>query len=320
MPIDTLGRHIDYLRISVTDRCNLRCRYCMPEEGVAQKSHDQMLSLEETVKVVELAAELGFHHIRLTGGEPLVRLGIIGLVRQIKAIAGIESIAMTTNGILLPKYGAKLKAAGLDRVNISLDSLDPAVYRMITRGGKLEDARAGIECALALGLTPVKLNVVVIRRLQQDFKAMVELTRDAPLHLRFIEFMPVGQTEWSPDDTIRSADLLAALPELVPVDPADDPTGWGPARYYRLPDAVGTVGFISSNSQHFCQRCNRLRLTSDGMLRPCLFSDLEYNLRDALRERGPAAARAVFEQAIAEKPDQHHDRVHTQRPMTAIGG
>jgi cyclic pyranopterin phosphate synthase len=326
MPKDAYNRTIDYLRISVTDRCNLRCTYCMPEQGIAQKPHDAMLTLEEIAHFVRVAADAGFKHIRLTGGEPLVRLGIVDLVRAIHETPGIESIAMTTNGLLLPRYAAELKAAGLDRVNISLDTLDAQQYRQITRLGEVADAEAGIQAALASGLTPVKVNVVAIRSLHQDFQALTGLSQNAPIHVRFIEFMAVGDTEgthsagthWELDDTIPSDELRQMIAGLEPTQ--ENPDGWGPARYYRLPGAQGTVGFISANSNHFCKECNRVRLTADGLLRPCLFSDSEFDVRTPLRHGSDADVRAVLDEALRQKPDEHHDRVGTQRQMFQIGG
>jgi cyclic pyranopterin phosphate synthase len=335
MAYDQHGRNIDYLRISVTDRCNLRCLYCMPEEGVAWKPHDAMLTLEEIERFVRLAAGEGFSRIRLTGGEPLVRLGIVDLVRAIVATPGIESVAMTTNGILLPKMADDLRAAGLERVNISLDTLDPATFTQITRWGDINDVFAGIDAALAVGFSPVKINAVVVRSLGQDLLGFARLGMDRPLHIRFIEYMPVGESGgidglgWSAADTIPNEELItlisdqgvaAGIGPLLPVNKEEGPTGWGPARYYRFAGAQGSVGFISALSRHFCGDCNRLRMTAEGQIRPCLFSDLEYDVRAALRAGDAAAVRAVLAQALAAKPDEHHDRIGTDRLMSQIGG
>lgn len=331
---DHHGRTIDYLRISLTDRCNLRCIYCMPEEGVEQMSHDDILRIEEIEEAVRIAAQMGITRVRLTGGEPLVRKGVVDLIRNIKNTPGIEHIAMTTNGVLLPRMAADLKEAGLSRVNISLDTLDADQFAMITRRGRLEDTLAGIEVALAVGFKPVKINAVTVRSLNQDYLAFAKLSINQPLHVRFIEYMPVGESSgstgcgWGKEDVVPSEELIEIIDEraraegLGPLIPADDtrPEGWGPARYYTFENALGTVGFISPLSRHFCSECNRLRLTADGKLRPCLFSDEEFDLKSALRTGSDDAVRAVFGEAIGAKPDDHHDRVGTERGMSQIGG
>ena len=332
---DSHGRVIDYLRLSLTDRCNFRCVYCMPEDGVCQMGHDEILRIEEIERLVRVAAGLGIKSVRLTGGEPLVRKGVVDLVRAITDIPGIENVSMTTNGVLLPAMVDDLKAAGLSRVNISLDTLDAEQFRAITRVGRLEDTLAGIDAALAAGLSPVKVNAVTVRSLNQDFLAFAKLSLDRPLHVRFIEYMPVGNAEgeggtgWGTADVIPSEELIerisaeaaaAGLPALVPASRSSKPVGWGPARYFEFPGAAGTVGFISPLSRHFCGECNRLRVTADGKVRPCLFSDDEYDVRAALRAGDDAAARDVLLTALGAKPDEHHDKVGTERNMSQIGG
>lgn len=331
---DSHGRVIDYLRVSLTDRCNFRCIYCMPEEGVHQMSHDEILRIEEVVRAVKVAADMGIRSVRLTGGEPLVRLGVVDLVRDIAAIPGIENVSMTTNGVLLPRMAKDLKAAGLSRVNISLDTLDADQFKAITRRGELQQTLDGIEAALAAGFDPVKINAVAVRSLNQDYLAFAKLSIDRPLHVRFIEYMPVGESSgtdgcgWGKQDVVSCEELYETINEraraqgLPGLAPAGDgrPIGWGPARYYAFPGALGTVGFISPVSRHFCGECNRLRLTADGKLRPCLFSDDEFVLRDALREGDEAGVRAVFAAALGAKPDDHHDKVGTERGMSQIGG
>ena len=331
---DSHGRVIDYLRISLTDRCNFRCIYCMPEEGVTQLSHEDILRIEEIEELVRIATGIGIKHIRLTGGEPLVRKGVVGLVDSITKMPGIESVSLTTNGVLLPRMANDLKAAGLSRVNVSLDTLDPEQFRMVTRCGNLDDTLAGIDAALATGLDPVKINAVVVKSLNQDFLGYARLSVDRPLHVRFIEYMPVGTSSgadgcgWGKQDVIPSEELYhiineraraQGMPELV--DAGDErPTGWGPARYFKFPGAMGTVGFISPLSRHFCSECNRLRLTADGKIRPCLFSDEEYDVRTALREGGKDDVLSVLCEALGAKPDEHHDKVGTERGMSQIGG
>lgn len=331
---DSHGRVIDYLRISLTDRCNFRCIYCMPEEGVQSLCHEDVLRIEEIEQAVRVATGIGIKSVRLTGGEPLVRKGVVDLVRGISALPGIENVSMTTNGVLLPKMARDLRQAGLSRVNISLDTLDPDQFAYITRRGTLDQTLDGIEAALDAGFDPVKINAVTVRRLDQDFLAFAKLSIDRPLHVRFIEYMPVGESSgsdgcgWGKEDVVPSEELFdiingraraEGLPELVAAG-EDRPLGWGPARYFQFPGAKGTVGFISPLSRHFCGECNRLRLTADGKIRPCLFSDTEYDLRTALREGDEAAQRAVFLEALGAKPDDHHDKVGTERGMSQIGG
>lgn len=329
---DSHGRTIDYLRISLTDRCNFRCIYCMPEEGICPIPHNEILSLEEIGQIVDIVAKNGIKSVRLTGGEPLVRKGVTGLIEKVVNTPGIENVSLTTNGVLLPDMASDLKKAGLSRVNISLDTLDSKQFREITRVGKLEDTLAGIDAALEAGFNPVKINSVVVKRLDQDFLEFAKLSIDRPLHVRFIEFMPLGDssdsgTGWGKEDVIASDDLRETINAqaiqagMEPLRPADnEPVGWGPARYYEFPGAKGTVGFISPLSRHFCSECNRLRLTADGLIRPCLFSDVEFDVKSALREGGKDAAEKVLYEALGAKPDDHHDKVGTERNMAAIGG
>lgn len=330
---DGQGRQIDYLRISLTDRCNLRCIYCMPEHGVKSIPHESILTLEEVYKAIECASRLGIRHIRFTGGEPTVRKGLLGLIERTAQTPGIESVALTTNAILLPDMAADLKAAGLSRVNISLDTLDAEQYRFITRLGNLDDALKGIEAALSAGLSPVKLNTVVVRSLNQDLLSFARLTVDAPLHVRFIEYMPIGSGKdcggcgWGPDDVVPAKEIIETiniqaqsigLGNLQPT--VATPDGWGPAQYYRLPGAQGTVGVISAISNHFCASCNRLRLTADGKIKPCLFSDTEYDIRSALRKSSEEEVLSVFKAALSHKPSGHEHRVGTRRMMSQVGG
>lgn len=333
---DKFGRKIDYLRISLTDRCNLRCIYCMPEKGVPWQPHDQILRIEEIARFVRLAAQQGVRKVRLTGGEPLVRKGVVELVRDIAATPGIEDVSLTTNGILLPEMARDLKNAGLSRVNISLDTLDPVQFTYITRRGSIGDVFKAIDAALEVGFDPVKINAVAVRSLDQDFLGFAKLSLDRPLHVRFIEYMPVGEssggtgTGWTEQDSISSEELrniidtrakAEGLSPLVPVIRGDEPGGGGPAVYYKFPGTKGTVGFISAMSNHFCASCNRLRLTSDGKIRPCLFSDREIDVKRALREDGgdDAVVRDILE-AIGIKPDEHHEERGTVRRMSQIGG
>jgi cyclic pyranopterin phosphate synthase len=329
--LDAYDRPISYLRISVTDRCNLRCIYCMPEEGVAWRPHQGVLRYEEIETIVRAAAELGISKVRLTGGEPLVRLGIADLVDMIAQIPGIDDLAMTTNGVLLARYAKPLADAGLHRVNISLDTLDPERFRRITRCGELADVLEGITAARDVGLDPIKINTVVIRGMNDD--EVVDLaakTLEAGWwNIRFIELMPVGNGElmteaW--EERVVTADEIRAQIEqsFGPLQPAKMETGSGPARYFRLPGGKGTLGFITPVSEHFCYRCNRLRLTADGQLRPCLLSDREIDLRSPLRRGADAdEIKALIVEGINAKPMRHHlgEHVHPAgRVMSEIGG
>lgn len=346
MATDAFGRRIDYLRISVTDRCNLRCVYCMPPDGVPFKDPEAMLTFEEIERFAAAAVAEGIGKIRLTGGEPLVRKGIVEHVARLRALTGLDAIAITTNATLLPRMAADLRAAGLERVNISIDSLDPEVYARVTRGGRLADALAGVDAAFAAGMDPVKINVVVVRGLEQDLVSFARMTVERPVHIRFIEYMPVGGedepvpggacssetgsgTAWTEDDHVPADEILArlvvegaaaGLGALEPVAKDDAPGGWGPARYYRFEGAQGTLGVISPLSHHFCGECNRLRLTADGKLRMCLFSDEELDARAALREGTDEDVHALIRAALAAKPESHNMRRGTVRRMSQIGG
>ena len=340
MATDSFGRVVDYLRISVTDRCNLRCLYCMPEEGVAWKDRAEILTSEEIVRFAAAAASEGISKIRLTGGEPLVRPGIADLVRRLRAVGGVDSVALTTNGTLLPRLAADLAGAGLDGVNMSLVSLDPSVYSGVTRGGRLADALAGMEAAITAGIPTVKVNVVVMRSLDQDLLAFAGMTIDRPVHVRFIEYMPIGGGDdcrgpgdgagaWSRSEHVPSAEILArlgadataaGLGPLAPDAAGRAPTSWGPARYYRFAGAMGTVGLVSALSQPFCATCNRLRLTADGKLRTCLFSDDELDVRHVLRHGTDAGLPSIIRAGLALKPKSHDMRVGTIRGMSQIGG
>lgn len=333
---DGHGRRIDYMRVSLTDRCNLRCIYCMPAEGIVQVPHEQILRLSEIERLVRIAAQMGVERVRLTGGEPLVRRGAVDLVAAIASTPGIKDVSLTTNGILLPRYAAGLKQAGLRRVNISLDTLDAQQYREITRGGGITSVWAGIDSALEAGFSPVKINAVAVRGLDQDFLGFARLSVDRPLHVRFIEYMPVGDSSgvcgcgWGPEEVVSCEDILAGInrkakaagmPSLVPA--GGKPEGAGPARYYEFPGALGTVGFISPLSRHFCGECNRIRVTSMGKIRPCLFSDEELDVREALRCGSDDAVREVLARALRMKPEEHGNpsSAHaTSTNMNQIGG
>ncbi len=335
-PSDTFKRPINYLRISVTDRCNLRCIYCLPPEGVQLLSHDEILSYEEIATTVKLAAELGISKVRVTGGEPLVRARLPELVAMLAKIDTIDDISLTTNGTLLKKYAGELKEAGLKRVNVSLDSLKPDKFERITRHRKLSDVLQGIEAAKASGLNPVKINMVVMRGINDDEVVdFAKLTITEGWHVRFIELMPFAQD--NPPEGHSAGDKANTHPQFVSVneikerlnslgklEPSMDITGNGPAKYFRFPQAKGTIGFITPVSQHFCFDCNRLRLTAEGKLRPCLLSDHEIDLRQPLRSgASPEKLKQIIVEAINTKPKEHQlsqGSKPQKRFMSQVGG
>jgi cyclic pyranopterin phosphate synthase len=333
---DAFGRTIDYLRVSVTDRCNLRCIYCMPPEGVQPIAHEQVLRFEEIARVVEAAVGLGVRRVRLTGGEPLVRRGIGDLVRLLRALPGLEEISLTTNGTLLAGMAVALKEAGLDRVNISLDTLDAKRYATITRGGSLQTVLLGIDAARQAGLNPVKVNMVVLRGINDDETlAMARQSEERGWHVRYIEVMPLGvaqhvcgEAESSVDGlstgTVPNAAIRAEIERAYGLlEPVEIVAG-GPAETWRVPGSSGSIGFISAVSHGFCDVCNRLRLTSAGGLVPCLFSDREIDLREPLRRgAGREELQALIRSAVALKGPGHHlaeRRVETDHQMSRMGG
>ena len=322
-PLDSFGRSIDYLRISVTDRCNLRCIYCMPPEGVPHISHNEILSYEEIRAVVQAAGQLGIHRIRLTGGEPLVRADFPELVKMLSQIEGITELSLTTNGALLKNYAQALRQAGLSRVNVSLDTLRPARFQYITRLGELEDVLAGIEAAKEAGLHPIKVNTVVMRGINDDeILEFIKMTYKDGWHVRFIELMPFKGVA----DSVPSVEVQQLISSLGRLEPCMSVTGNGPAIYYRLAGAKGTIGFISPLTEiSFCSRCNRIRLTADGKLRPCLLGDDEIDLKMPLRSNASIEElKRLILKAIASKPEHHHLKDTNDRPMerkmSQIGG
>lgn len=320
---DSFQRPIDYLRISVTDRCNLRCVYCMPTEGIDLLAHEDVLSYEEIYRVASAAAELGIKKVRITGGEPLVRIGLSSLIGMLAQIDAIDDIALTTNGILLARYADELKTAGLRRVNISLDTLKPDKFRLITRGGDLDDVLEGIEAAGTAGLNPIKINVVVMAGSNDD--ELLDFSRktvDEGWHVRFIEHMPFN-SEMASSSFVSVNEVRERLASLGELEPCTF-KGNGPAKYYRLPKAKGTIGFITPVSEHFCFHCNRLRLTADGRLRPCLLSEQEIDLRQPLRQGISAEElKKLIKRAVDSKPRKHklaEGLVPRNRPFSQVGG
>ena len=316
--IDRFGREITYLRISVTELCNLRCRYCMPEDGVCKKTHEEMLTEDEIIMAVRAAASLGIRKLRITGGEPLIKKNIVSICQRAAAVPGIQEVCITTNGTLLPELAKPLRDAGVSRVNISLDTLDPEKFRYISRVGELDQAVAGIRAALDAGFDKVKLNTVLIGGFNDDeIPALAELTRRYPIDLRFIELMPMYDSgDFGPEAFIPYTVVLDRLPGLEPMA-----TDGGVAPLSRLPPAQRNVGLISPVSAHFCGTCNRLRLTADGKLKPCLHSGDEFSIKgldyDGMVEE--------LRLAIENKPSWHgaldaHNRSRAGRNMNQIGG
>jgi GTP 3',8-cyclase len=322
---DSFQRPINYLRISVTDRCNLRCVYCVPEGGISLMSHFDILSYEEIYTLVKAAAELGINRVRLTGGEPLVRSGLPELIKLIAGIDTIKDISMTTNGMLLAKYAVELKEAGLDRVNVSLDTLKPERFHQITRCGKIEDTLNGIKTAEEAGLNPVKINMVVMSGVNDD--EIIDFARKTVTdgwNVRFIEQMPVSAPGEGAAKLFSVKDMKKNIDPLGKMEPFKMSTGNGPAKYYKLPGANGTIGFITPVTEHFCVECNRLRLTADGKLRLCLLHEDEIDLREPLR--GGASIeelKKIMADAIAKKPKGHNlgqEGNHKGRPFSQVGG
>jgi len=310
---------IDYLRISVTDRCNFRCTYCMPPGGISFKKHSDILTYEEIVKFTRVAVGLGITRVRITGGEPLVRRQCPELVARLAAIDGIKDLSLTTNGFLLKKYAGELKEAGLSRINISIDSLQPSRFSAITQMACLEQVLAGLERVLELGFSPVKVNAVMMEGIEEELEDFVALAWEKPVHVRFIEFMPIGRRLGGIWKFIPKKRILARLSEFGDLKPTGSPAGGGPARYYRFAGSRGTIGFISSMSDHFCGSCNRLRLTADGRLRNCLFSDIEVDVRPFIAGDESELRRVIINSMNSKKFNRRGEEP-VKRTMSQIGG
>ena len=326
--IDTYNRTIDYLRISVTDRCNLRCTYCMPSEGIQLAQPAEILRYEELLRIATVAVTNGISKIRVTGGEPLVRRGIVEFIGELASLEGLTDLSLTTNGVLLKEYAAPLKEAGLKRINVSLDSLKHDRFHQITRGNRLNAVLEGLEESERVGLSPVKINMVVIRGFNDDeILGFANLTRTKPYHIRFIEYMPFDtEAGWERENCMTIDEIMKTITsteEIIPLETPEQRTG--PARRYRFKDGVGELGFISPVSDHFCGSCNRLRLTADGKLRVCLFSDSEIDVREAIR-RGCSddEIRELLFTAVKDKPESHQINENIfkkcSKTMSLIGG
>jgi cyclic pyranopterin phosphate synthase len=317
---DKLGREIEYLRISVTQNCNLRCLYCVPEANECIENYIKELTLQEINTLVKVMAQLGIKKVRITGGEPLLRPDICDIIKIVSNIPEIKDLSVTTNGILLPKYAESLKAAGLTRVNISLDSLKPDKFKYITRGGDIHKVLSGINKALELGITPVKINVVLVKGINDDeINDFIQLTKDNDLDIRFIELMPIGiWGEENSNKIIYNSDIIKSHPELIKCSESEHSDV---ALYYNLKGYKGKIGFISAMSHKFCNCCNRIRLTYDGKIKSCLGSNEETNIIKVLRNK-PEDLKALLEKTIYEKPEGHcfHTGYSSNREMNKIGG
>ena len=322
---DKYNREIKYLRISLTELCNFRCRYCMPEEGICKKKHEDMMTQEEIISAVRVATKLGVSKIRLTGGEPLVKKNVVDIVSKIREIDGVEEICLTTNAALLPQCAKDLKSAGLDRVNISLDTLDKEKFKYITRIGELDDTLKGIDVALETGFKKVKINTVVIGGFNDDeIVDIANITLEKPLDVRFIELMPMYDSgDFGKDAFISYEEVLEIIKKSLNgksfLDVSDDENSV--ARLYKIEGAKGCIGVISPVNNHFCDRCNRLRLTADGKIKPCLHSNQEISIK-GLSEK---EMEEKFIEAIMSKPEKHsllsyESRSRADRNMNEIGG
>ncbi|NVM56789.1 MAG: GTP 3',8-cyclase MoaA [Desulfobacterales bacterium] len=325
--VDHYNRRITYLRVSITDRCNLRCIYCLPVKDLKLLHHADILSYEEILKVVQAATEVGIEKVRLTGGEPLVRRNFIYLVASVCRAHRLEDVSITTNGVLLKEKAKEIFDAGVHRINVSLDTLNRLKYAKITGRECFDDVREGLQEAESVGFSPIKVNVVAIRGLNDDeFLRFAELSVRKPYHIRFIEYMPIGHdSQWKPEKYISSDEIKSKLESFGPLHEIPHSAYDGPASRYRFDSAKGEIGFISALSHHFCPSCNRLRLTADGKLRPCLFAHDEVDIKTPLRNGcSQEDLKELFQEAIARKTRQHRAEIFQKgeclRPMSAIGG
>ena len=323
--VDSLGRNINYLRLSVTDRCNMRCFYCMPKEGIAKQGHAAVLSYEELLLIAETAIDLGIEKIRITGGEPLVRAGIIGFLEKLSAIPGLHHLAISTNGLLLAGMVADLHAAGVQRLNVSLDSLDPATFAEITRGGDLKRVLDGLDAAERAGFPPPKINCVIMRGANDaEILAFAEMTRERGNSVRFIEYMPVVKEEGWQRYCLSGEEILQRIAASYPLEQVDKGPYAGPSRDFRIPGALGSIGIITAVSGHFCSECNRIRVTATGQAKGCLFCDDKTDLIPFLRPPDREALAGVLRQIVAGKPERHNitrdGYGHKNFTMSQVGG
>jgi GTP 3',8-cyclase len=321
--IDSFGRRINYLRLSVTDRCNLRCSYCMPPDGVPKLAHGEMLSYEELLRVAREAVSLGIEKIRITGGEPLVRKGLVGFIEQLAAIPGLKELVLTTNGVLLREMALPLRRAGVQRLNISLDSLNSKTFAGITRGGELHRVLDGIAAAEEAGFPPVKINMVVMRGVNDDeVPDFAALTFQRPCTVRFIEYMPTIRERGWDSLSIAGNEILARIGHHYPLVPLVGSEMAGPARNFKIPGASGAIGIITPISGHFCDSCNRIRVTAAGLVRGCLFAEEGIDLKAYLRQGDNGELREILRRVVTGKPVRHRlaDEEHASVAMSQIGG
>ena len=323
--VDAHGRAISYLRLSVTDRCNLRCGYCMPAEGVAKTTHSDILRFEELEQIAKIAVSLGVEKVRITGGEPLVRKGLVPFLARLSAIPGLNFLVLTTNGILLADMAADLRTAGVERLNVSLDSLRPETFRAITRGGDLAAVLRGLDVAVQVGLPHPKLNMVVMKEVNDDeIVNFAALARERGCTVRFIEYMPTDRAEGWQKYFLHAEEIHRRIASRFELAPMTGAPGAGPARQYRFADGHGGIGIISAVSGHFCAGCNRIRVTAQGIARSCLFADDALDLKPLLREGTSSDVAAALRQFVLAKPGHHqitpNEANHTPFAMSGIGG
>lgn len=322
---DSIGRQINYLRLSVTDRCNMRCFYCMPEAGVVKREHGEILSFEELLLISEVSVEIGIEKIRITGGEPLVRNGLIGFLEKLSAISGLKHLALTTNGLLLPEMAADLYLAGVQRLNVSLDSLNPQTFSKITRGGDLDRVLAGLDVAEKAGFPPPKINCVIMRGVNDaEILKFAEITRIRGNPVRFIEYMPVVREEGWQRYSISGDEIMQRIAAAYPLELVDKGPYSGPSRDFRIPGATGSIGIITAVSGHFCSECNRIRVTSTGQAKGCLFSDDKTDLVPCLRPPDRGKLAELLRGIVFGKPERHGiscgSYKHTNFTMAQVGG
>jgi cyclic pyranopterin phosphate synthase len=324
--VDRYNRHLNYLRISITDRCNLRCIYCVPRETIQRLTHDEVLRYEEILRLVRLGVRMGIDKIRVTGGEPLVRKGVFDFLTKLARTDGLKELTLTTNGMLLAEHIEEIQQSGIQRLNISLDTLDREKYRRITGVDGFERVWEGIAAADEKGFRPIKLNVVALRGVNDDeLLAFAKLTFKYPYHIRFIEYMPIGKDRMQFGPALLVPEIKRAIESIGELTPLKRNSNYGPAERFRLKGAKGEIGFISALSHHFCSNCNRLRLTAGGQLRPCLLSDFQVDLKSALRSGATDQELSeIFFEAVRNKPSDHTLSIDNPSgvscQMSSIGG
>ena len=324
--IDPCNRHLNYLRISITDRCNLKCIYCVPRDKITRLSHDDILTYEEILRLVKIGVELGISKVRVTGGEPLVRKGVYGFLSQLSRISGLADLSLTTNGVALKDNLTKIKSAGIKRINISLDTLQRKKFEHITGLDRFDQVWQGIEMARDMDFQPIKLNIVALNGVNDDeLTDMALLSFDNPFHIRFIEYMPIGDSQMGNGPLLLAPEIKKRLSELGQLVPVGNSANDGPAQRYRFQGARGEIGFIPALSHHFCETCNRLRLTASGQLRPCLLSDHHEDIKGPLRAGcSDDELVEIFFKTVRYKPSDHNlssgNQFRVCGQMRAIGG